>query len=129
MAERYPGYPPTMAVNVSRRQLLGPEAVGAVHAALRRCGPAPADLLLELTEGVERPDQVAELVALGCGTAQGYHFARPLTPEAVDALLAATAREGRVSVPGVPRAPRSALWSASHPCVARVAQPARAGAL
>lgn len=68
-----------------------------------------------VAEGVERPDQVAELVALGCGMAQGYHVARPLTPEAVDALLAATTRQGWVSVPRVPRAPRPALWSASHP--------------
>jgi diguanylate cyclase (GGDEF)-like protein len=197
--QRYPGYPLTMAVNLSPRQLLEPDAVDTVRAAFGRSGLAPGDLLLELTEGVmvrdtavvlerlhdlmalgvglaiddfgtgysslsylrtlpfdvlkidkqftagigrgpsdsafalaiielartlgletvaegvERPDQVAELVALGCGMAQGYHFAKPLTAEAVDALLAATAREGWISVPRPARAGRPAVWSASHP--------------
>ena len=197
--QRYPEYPLTMAVNLSPRQLLEPDAVDTVRAALGQSGLAPGDLLLELTEGVmvrdtgvvverlhglkglgvglaiddfgtgysslsylrtlpfdvlkidkqftagigqgpsdsafalaiielartlgletvaegvEHPDQVAELVALGCGMAQGYHFAKPLTAEAVDALLAATAREGWVSVPRPARVRRSALWSASQP--------------
>ncbi|MGQ0521014.1 MAG: putative bifunctional diguanylate cyclase/phosphodiesterase [Actinomycetota bacterium] len=49
-----------------------------------------------VAEGVERPSQAAELARLGCGMAQGYHFARPLAAEGIDALLAATGREGWV---------------------------------
>jgi len=37
---------------------------------------------LDITaEGVEELDQVLHLQALGCSTAQGYFFARPMTPE------------------------------------------------
>jgi diguanylate cyclase (GGDEF)-like protein/PAS domain S-box-containing protein len=39
-------------------------------------------------EGVERPVQIEQLRSLGCQTGQGYHFARPLEPAAIDALLA-----------------------------------------
>ncbi len=39
-----------------------------------------------VAEGVESPDQLAELRALGCDRAQGFHFARP-APEAVIAEL------------------------------------------
>jgi len=34
--------------------------------------------LATVAEGVERPDQAAELAALGCDLAQGFHFARPM---------------------------------------------------
>jgi diguanylate cyclase (GGDEF)-like protein/PAS domain S-box-containing protein len=34
--------------------------------------------LATVAEGVERPDQAAELTALGCDLAQGFHFARPM---------------------------------------------------
>jgi EAL domain-containing protein (putative c-di-GMP-specific phosphodiesterase class I) len=36
---------------------------------------------------VETAAQAARLAALGCGLGQGYHFARPLPPEAIPALL------------------------------------------
>jgi diguanylate cyclase (GGDEF)-like protein/PAS domain S-box-containing protein len=45
---------------------------------------------LDLTvtaEGVETPQQAARLRALGCDTAQGWHYATPGTPEQVVALL------------------------------------------
>ncbi|HUF85388.1 MAG TPA: EAL domain-containing protein [Acidimicrobiia bacterium] len=38
-------------------------------------------------EGVERAEQVTELRALGCDAAQGFHFARPLAPRAMEDLL------------------------------------------
>ena len=38
-------------------------------------------------EGVETAAQAAHLRALGCETGQGYHFARPLSPDAVGRLL------------------------------------------
>jgi len=41
-----------------------------------------------VAEGVETAEQAAELAAMGCHIAQGYHFARPLAPERVAELLA-----------------------------------------
>jgi diguanylate cyclase (GGDEF)-like protein len=44
--------------------------------------------LATVAEGVERPDQVAVLAALGCDWAQGFHFARPMYPaELAERLL------------------------------------------
>jgi diguanylate cyclase (GGDEF)-like protein len=40
-----------------------------------------------VAEGIETSQQAAELELLGCSTAQGYHFARPLAVTAVDTLL------------------------------------------
>ena len=40
-----------------------------------------------IAEGVEKPEQLAQLRAIGCGYAQGYLFSRPLTVDAVDRLL------------------------------------------
>jgi EAL domain-containing protein (putative c-di-GMP-specific phosphodiesterase class I) len=46
-------------------------------------------------EGVERAEQVSELRTLGCDAAQGFHFARPLAPRALQDLL-----DGQESVSG-----------------------------
>jgi len=66
-----------------------------------RRGPAEAALvraivrlgstlqLRVIAEGVEDERQAAELGALGCAFAQGFHFGRPLDGRAVDALLEA----------------------------------------
>jgi len=40
-----------------------------------------------IAEGVEHPDQVAQLGRLGCQRAQGFYFARPLPPAALAAML------------------------------------------
>ncbi|HET9984340.1 MAG TPA: EAL domain-containing protein [Longimicrobiales bacterium] len=40
-----------------------------------------------VAEGVEEPRQRDALRAMGCGFAQGFHYARPLEPAAVAALL------------------------------------------
>lgn len=53
---------------------------------------------LDLTataEGVETPEQLAELRELGCDRAQGYHFARPQPPGSFAELLA-SARYGEL---------------------------------
>ncbi len=44
--------------------------------------------LQAVAEGVETPEQLAELVAAGCGLAQGYHFARPAEASVISRLLA-----------------------------------------
>ncbi|HWZ57718.1 MAG TPA: EAL domain-containing protein [Gemmatimonadaceae bacterium] len=43
--------------------------------------------LQTIAEGIELPAQLAELRALGCELGQGYYFARPLAPAAIEALL------------------------------------------
>ena len=40
-----------------------------------------------VAEGVETPEQAARLRTLGCEIAQGYYFSKPLSSEALDALL------------------------------------------
>jgi EAL domain-containing protein (putative c-di-GMP-specific phosphodiesterase class I) len=57
--------------------------------------------LSTVAEGVELPEQAAELRALGCEMAQGYLFSRPLEPAAVSAVLgsrAAATPLGRLSL-------------------------------
>ena len=45
-------------------------------------------LELELTaEGIERPEQLHQLRALGCETGQGYYFAKPVPATAAEALV------------------------------------------
>ena len=44
-----------------------------------------------VAEGIEDAAQLTELTLLGCQSGQGYHFARPLEPDAVGALIAGSA--------------------------------------
>ncbi len=44
-----------------------------------------------IAEGVERAEQLAQLVEMGCDMAQGYFFARPLPPEEASLSLASGA--------------------------------------
>ena len=55
--------------------------------------------LSTVAEGVERPDQAAELTALGCDLAQGFHFARPMYASELAELL--PQRHGRPAGNGV----------------------------
>jgi EAL domain-containing protein (putative c-di-GMP-specific phosphodiesterase class I) len=50
-------------------------------------GMADALGLVTIAEGVETPQQAAQLQSIGCRYAQGFHFARPLPPERVEELL------------------------------------------
>ena len=48
---------------------------------------AAALSLRAVAEGVETPEQAAELLALGCGAAQGYLFSEPLDATGISELL------------------------------------------
>ncbi|MEA3019619.1 MAG: hypothetical protein QOI47_1143 [Actinomycetota bacterium] len=173
-AERYPGHPFTLAVNLSPKQLFEPNVIADVERALAESGFRASSLVLELTEGimlneepetierldtlktlgvqlavddfgtgysslsylrrlpvdilkidklfvdgiseresdsafasaiirmadtlqletvaegVELPEQVDKLRELGCLSAQGYHFAKPLNVDGIEALLVAS---------------------------------------
>jgi diguanylate cyclase (GGDEF)-like protein/PAS domain S-box-containing protein len=52
-------------------------------------------------EGIERPEQVTELLALGCRSGQGYYFAKPLPLDAFLAVRSASERSAASS--SVPR--------------------------
>jgi EAL domain-containing protein (putative c-di-GMP-specific phosphodiesterase class I) len=45
-----------------------------------------------IAEGIETPDQLAQLRALGCGLGQGYLLARPLSPDSAAAVVAVERR-------------------------------------
>jgi diguanylate cyclase (GGDEF)-like protein/PAS domain S-box-containing protein len=60
-----------------------------------------------VAEGVETRRQVAELLVLGCDLAQGFFFARPEPPEALDELL----HPGAVHWPALRRSCNSELRS------------------
>lgn len=47
--------------------------------------------LKTIAEGIETPDQIGELQSLGCGAGQGFHFAKPLNREDMEAFLASRA--------------------------------------
>jgi diguanylate cyclase (GGDEF)-like protein len=67
--------------------------------------------LRAIAEGVEQPEQAAELLALGCEYAQGYLFGRPLEPAQAEALISQPsrrARAGRTTSPPATAAPRLA---------------------
>lgn len=50
--------------------------------------------LLTIGEGIERPEQLAALNAMGCHAGQGFHLSRPLPFDALDALLAGCLESG-----------------------------------
>ncbi len=71
------------------------------------------DLGLEvIAEGVERPDQLQCLRALGCDFAQGYLLGRPSTAEDLLSLLVRQARPPR-PVPAAPRSTSPAVAGAA----------------
>jgi len=46
--------------------------------------------LTVIAEGIETDDQIAQLLALGCGFGQGFRLARPVPPEELRPMLART---------------------------------------
>jgi EAL domain-containing protein (putative c-di-GMP-specific phosphodiesterase class I) len=40
-----------------------------------------------VAEGIEDAEQLEELKTMGCPCGQGYYFARPMEPNAIDALV------------------------------------------
>jgi diguanylate cyclase len=64
--------------------------------------------LATVAEGVETDRQREVLRSLGCQAAQGYLFARPLSPAAVDALLCASAPVPMAPPPLLTRSPADA---------------------
>jgi diguanylate cyclase (GGDEF)-like protein len=69
-----------------------PEEAALAHA-ITKLGSVLS--LQVVAEGVERPQQVLELRALGCQFAQGFYFARPLDVESVEQLL----EKGKLCMP------------------------------
>lgn len=53
--------------------------------------------LRTVAEGIERPEQLKALQALGCEMGQGYYFAAPLGKHDIDALLRARTGAGHLS--------------------------------
>ncbi len=51
-----------------------------------------------VAEGIEHPIQQERLVALGCSLGQGYYFARPQSPEAIEATLVQQAESAASTV-------------------------------
>jgi diguanylate cyclase (GGDEF)-like protein len=81
---------PVDRVKVDRSLIVGlgtdptqPALVAAVLQLVRACG------LEAVWEGVETAEQAEHLRNLGCLSAQGYYFSRPLPPEQIPALVAA----------------------------------------
>jgi diguanylate cyclase (GGDEF)-like protein/PAS domain S-box-containing protein len=52
-----------------------------------------------VAEGIEDAEQLEELKTMGCPCGQGYYFARPMAPDAIDALVltAAWRAQGKVA--------------------------------
>lgn len=68
---------------------------GAQEALVRTIVGLGKALSLETVgEGIESEEQCACLLAMGCESGQGYLFSRPMTPDALEALLRDRARDG-----------------------------------
>lgn len=57
--------------------------------------------LTVVAEGVETPGQHREVAALGCDACQGYHFARPMPADEMDALMLDGVANGNPRLPAL----------------------------
>jgi EAL domain-containing protein (putative c-di-GMP-specific phosphodiesterase class I) len=81
---------PIDALKIDRSFVMHLGAVGDDHAIVRAIAAMAQALALEVVaEGVETAAQAAEAHALGCGSAQGYYFARPAPPNEIESLIRA----------------------------------------
>jgi EAL domain-containing protein (putative c-di-GMP-specific phosphodiesterase class I) len=66
-----------------------------------------------VAEGIERPEQLELLRAMGCGLGQGYLVARPMTVQGIESLSISDGRRAVIAPNGhpgpapVPAAPAS----------------------
>jgi diguanylate cyclase (GGDEF)-like protein len=103
---------PVDSLKIDRTFITGLTLSGEAHAlthTLIQLGKALG--LQTLAEGVEQQSQVRQLQHEGCDLAQGFLFARPLTPDAVERFLDAAPARTAPS-PGSHRAPQLA---GAHP--------------
>jgi predicted signal transduction protein with EAL and GGDEF domain len=79
---------PIDALKIDRSFVMHLGAGGNNRAIVRAIGAMSSALGLEVVaEGVETAEQAAEAKALGCGWAQGYHFARPAPASEIESLI------------------------------------------
>ena len=90
------------SIKVDRTFVAGLSVPGANHSIIAAVSALADGLGLTVTaEGIEEPEQLAAVIALGCDRGQGYLFARPLS--AVDAGAALASYPVR-DLPGLVRA-------------------------
>jgi diguanylate cyclase (GGDEF)-like protein/PAS domain S-box-containing protein len=84
------------------------------------------DLGIEIVaEGIERPEQLELLRAMGCGLGQGFLVARPMTAQRIEALAVTGGRGAGASLrPVAPPAPASPAAAVSPAAAAASAAPA-----
>jgi diguanylate cyclase (GGDEF)-like protein len=89
---------PIDALKIDRSFVRHLSAQGDDFAIVRAIAAMASALGLDVVaEGVESAEQAACVHALGCGWAQGYHYARPAPPSSIEALI----RSGtRTVIPG-----------------------------
>ncbi|HSP39342.1 MAG TPA: EAL domain-containing protein [Frankiaceae bacterium] len=71
--------------------------------------------MLTVAEGVETPEQLASLRALGCDLAQGYLFSEPRPPDEIEPMLARADDAPAAALPSAAALPPAALPPAAHP--------------
>ena len=79
---------PVDTIKIDKSFVDGVTGNGEDHAIVDAVLRLASGLGLEaVAEGVESTDQVEALLALGCRLSQGFHFARPQTPQDLERLL------------------------------------------
>jgi diguanylate cyclase (GGDEF)-like protein len=80
---------PVDVLKIDRSFVSGPGATGSGNALLEAIVAMARHLGLDvIPEGIEEPEQLLRLRALGCRIGQGFLLARPTDGDAIDALLA-----------------------------------------